>query len=329
MKKLVVFAASMLSCFLVYSQEADDSGRSVGLSFIPRIDLSTGSTLGDSSFYTLVEGDINEYFSFSICNHWWSAEDPQDLYKNTLYTNGNTWTDWANLTIHLGSFDLTGGKMVMAMGGFEFDEYDYEVHSIQSSQLWNNLACYQWGGQISWTDPSEHNQFVAQMTTSPYGIGPVKSKVFTYSLQWRGNYGPLETIWSGTRLDQNWKKKTSTYLVTLGQRVSAGDFTLGFDWFNKVGVYDDELDTVEDSILEKGNTFIGSVLYAPSEKWEVYAKGGYETGYIGDWFGGLAFHWYPLKDSKDLRVHATAGYSLDETVFSIGAIYHLNFPRKK
>ena len=71
MKKLVVFAASMLSCFLVYSQEADDSGRSVGLSFIPRIDLSTGSTLGDSSFYTLVEGDINEYFSFSICNHWW------------------------------------------------------------------------------------------------------------------------------------------------------------------------------------------------------------------------------------------------------------------
>ncbi len=154
MKKLVVFAASMLSCFLVYSQEADDSGRSVGLSFIPRIDLSTGSTLGDSSFYTLVEGDINEYFSFSICNHWWSAEDPQDLYKNTLYTNGNTWTDWANLTIHLGSFDLTGGKMVMAMGGFEYDEYDYEVHSIQCSQLWNNLACYQWGGQISWTDPS-------------------------------------------------------------------------------------------------------------------------------------------------------------------------------
>ena len=89
-----------------------------------------------------------------------------------------------------------------------------------------------------------------------------------------------------------------------------------------------ELDTVEDSILEKGNTFIGSVLYAPSEKWEVYAKGGYETGYIGDWFGGLAFHWYPLKDSKDLRIHATAGYSLEEYVFSIGAIYHLNFPRK-
>ena len=79
MKKfLVVCVAALLPCFLVSAQEADDAGTGVGLSVIPRIDLTPefypdgghSFTLGNSSLYSLFEGNISESVSFSVANHW-------------------------------------------------------------------------------------------------------------------------------------------------------------------------------------------------------------------------------------------------------------------
>ena len=67
MKKLVVLAASILLCTLAQAQGADDSGTSAGITIIPRIDYTPyfydgkydESTLGNSSLYSLFEGDIS------------------------------------------------------------------------------------------------------------------------------------------------------------------------------------------------------------------------------------------------------------------------------
>ena len=157
MKKfLVVCVAALLPCFLASAQEADDAGTGVGLSVIPRIDLTPefypdgghSFTLGNSSLYSLFEGNISESVSFSVANHWagfYSTEkallfeDTKALYKNTLKRTGN-WLDWANVTFTTGNFSFTLGKDMVTMGGIEFDDYDFDIDPILVSSLWNGLT---------------------------------------------------------------------------------------------------------------------------------------------------------------------------------------------
>ena len=69
-KYLVVCAAAlmMLPCFPLLSQEADEPGPGVEFTIIPRLDLSYEESelaLGNSSLYSLFEGNITENLSFS------------------------------------------------------------------------------------------------------------------------------------------------------------------------------------------------------------------------------------------------------------------------
>ena len=142
MKKLVVLAASILLCTLAQAQGADDSGASAGITIIPRIDFNPvfydgkyeEATLGNSSLYSLFEGDISDKLSFSICNHWLSPE-PKYLYQNTWRSDDVNWCDWAYLEYAPGNFIITAGKQVLAFGGFELDQNDYEIHWVMMSSL--------------------------------------------------------------------------------------------------------------------------------------------------------------------------------------------------
>ena len=112
-KYLVVCAAalSLLPCFPLHSQEADDTGAGVGLTIVPRLELtpvfSEGKgdfTLGNSSLYSLFEGNILDNLSFSVSNHWLS-DSPADLYRikgegaNLFRSDWTNWLDWAYLTL--------------------------------------------------------------------------------------------------------------------------------------------------------------------------------------------------------------------------------------
>ena len=148
MKKLVVLAASILLCTLAQAQGADDSGTSAGITIVPRIDVNptfAGSekevTLGNSSLYTLFEGNITENLSFSVCNHWLSSE-PKYLYQNTWRADDVNWCDWAYLEYSLGNFIITAGKQVITFGGFELEEDDFDVHPDMMTGLFNNFQCY-------------------------------------------------------------------------------------------------------------------------------------------------------------------------------------------
>ena len=345
---LVVCAASLLPCFLVSAQEADNSGRSVELSVIPRLDLnptfspggSAGFTLGNTSLYSLFEGDLTENLSFSVSNHWAAFEQLDDvlaptktLYQNTLYSYDTNWLDWAYMTYSFGQFAVTLGKDMITTGGLEFDDYDFEVHPALVSSYWHELACYQWGGKFAFTTPSESDTFSLQVTTSPFGDRPFASKLFNYSLEWRGEHGPLETIWSATALGTEPGKYQPVF--TLGQRLNFDSITVGLDAFSVIGDEDEE----ENVILHRGITLMPSILYSPSEKFDILAKGGYENYSletvlddepVKHWWAGLAFHWYPLKDSQDLRVHAVAAYRPGNEDFfapvslTVGLLYNIS-----
>ena len=339
---LVVCAASLLPCFLVSAQEADNTGGTVGLSVIPRLDLNPvffsqeggnsaiGSefTLGNTSLYSLFEGNLTENLSFSICNHWAAFDSVHDvfastkeLYGNTLRSDNTNWLDWAYLTYSFGSFSVTLGKDMVTTGGLEFDDYDFEVHPALVSSFWQNFSCYQWGGKVAWSTPSESDTFGLQLTTSPYGERPFKSRLFNYSLEWRGEHGPLETLWSATAVGV--EKGEFQPVFALGQRLSFDTWTVGLDAFSVVG------DGVE--IMRKGITLMPSVTFSPSEKVSILAKGGYEnyaSELIEDltlkrWWGGLAFHWFPV---ENLRVHAVASYDPTWRYASLtaGLLYNLS-----
>ena len=335
---LVVCAASLLPCFLVSAQEADNSGRSVELSVIPRLDLnpifSTQKggggefTLGNSSLYSLFEGNITDNLSFSVCNHWAAFdsvhevfESTKDLYRGTLYSDTTNWLDWAYLTYTVGNFAFTVGKDMVTTGGLEFDDYDFEVHPSLVSSYWQNFSCYQWGAKVAWTTPAESDSFSLQFSTSPYGERPFASKLFNYSLEWRGEHGPLETIWSATAVGTEPGEFQPVF--TLGQRLNFDAWTVGLDAFSVVGDWDE--------IVRKGITVMPSVTFSPSEKLSFLAKGGYENYALDTmedltfkrWWGGLACHWFPI---ENLRVHAVAAYDHTFSTLSLtcGLLYNIS-----
>ena len=338
MKKfLVVCAAASLLCLTGTAQEfyrvaeADDAGRGVGLSVIPRLDLNFDGdfTFGDSSLYSLFEGDITDNFSFSICNHWanfgladgkFDTDGITSLYKNTLRSDDVNWLDWGYATLSFGNFGFSLGKQALTFGGFEFDAYDFESYSFLNSSLWNNLQVYQWGAKLEWTNDSENTTLSLQMTTSPFGERPFTSNLYNYAFEWRGEYGDYQSIFSALAV----QTAPGEYypLVSLGQRQTLNDsFTVGLDVYDAVG---DETD-----MMAKGVTFIPSIIFAPGEKFSITGRFGAEYNAVSknkDFVAGLNAEWLPLDDGS-LRLHLASGYRNDDNLFSVtlGLLYYLTF----
>ena len=358
MKKILVVCAaiSTLLCLPLRAQEADDAGSTgVGFSIIPRLDLSPEFTdgkgeftLGNSSLYTLFEGNITENLSFSVANHWMSfwgtdplMDDTKALYNHTFWrSDTNNWLDWAYLSYEAGPWTFTLGKNTMLTGGYEYDEYDWNVHPTLASSFWNYFQCYQWGGRIGYSFTEDHT-ISMEMTTSPYGERPFSSGRYALSVGWDGTMGPITTKWSYSAIqrEDDW-----THLFYLGTRFEADYLTLTLDLSNKIGH--------EDIILENGFSAQFSMGFQISDHFEAIGKIGMEnfeqsqakepyydssrhewvqpgpisTSYKSEFQIGAALHWFPLRDSKDLRVHATAAHNsfLDTATLSVGVLYNLN-----
>lgn len=325
MKKLLLFFAALLPCFLAHSQEAEEVGRYAEFQLIPRFEFnpyftpgqtgdgSSGYTFGNSSIYTLVEGAFSDHVSFTLSNHWLAActpgwDDTANLYRNTLYSNGNNWLDIATVAFNFGNWTFTLGKDCMATGGFEYDNWDVDVDYLLAgesvllaSKLWYNLPSYQWGGKVGYSF-NEDNTLSLQMVTSPFGERPFASGLYAYSLKWDGGFGPLSNIWSASAVQR--PDGGFEWLVALTQQVELGDFTLGFDWYNVADVdYDDDDAPCE---FLRGNTFRPRVAYAPTEKFDcslvsnIYTRGG-----LYDLNVGAAAHYIPL---EGIQLNAALGW---------------------
>lgn len=93
---------------------------------------------------------------------------------------------------------------------------------------------------------------------------------------------------------------------------------------NKLSFGSSEL-TLDEYITKDYNEGFISYLYNINDKFEAQARVGYFNLSKGTSFNcGAAVRWYPLKDSRDLRVHALVNWC-EGAIFSIGATYNLNF----
>ena len=349
-KYLVVCAAMTLLCSLVHAQEAEDAGSGAVLSVIPRFDAGmlydfdgkeASFSFGNTSLYTLFEGNFSQNWSFSIANHWvgsdgWAGGDFHDalidptvglyeIHKPFGGVDACDWNflDWAYITFSPGDFSFTVGKQPLLLGGWEFDDYDFDVNPLNASLLWNTFRNYQWGVAAAW-DISDASTLTLQAACSPY------NDALSYAAQWDGTYGPFSMKWSvlGGYHDP-WYHQDRRVLVSLGNRLELGDFTLTLDYMNKCG---DPASVIEYPISEiNGHTLNGSVLWAVSDEWELGCKLSYNYAddanpyeiFEGESFimAGTTASWRP---ADDIRIQAHAGYSDGLGFALLGVTYNFD-----
>lgn len=351
MKRTFALLVATLCYFCTYSQEAETVGNTPVLTVIPRFDVNPhipvgnkggeGFDFANSSLYTLFEGNVGEHFSYSMSNHWVST-DTKSLYQNAFRSDDVNFVDWLTLTATAGKFSFTIGKDMLSIGGYELDAYDVDSHIDLSSTFWNNCAIYQWGGKVAF-EPTEESSIAFQFATSPFGERPFKSKLFTYSLYWAGEYGCFSPIWSANFME--YERGRFISILSLGNRFDIGNFAIELDYMNRANstkrFFDQEM------------TLTGKLIYTLGDKAEFFVKGGYEYchGEEGDMFGygdewemgdgivptgivrnkdyvfyGGGVHLYPLRNSKDLRLHAVVAannYS-NHVALTVGATYYFN-----
>ncbi|MBQ9138862.1 MAG: hypothetical protein IJX65_09530 [Alistipes sp.] len=346
MRKIFVLAVAALSYFCTYSQEAKASDNVPTLIISPRFEVNpyirtgsegyTGVDFGTSSLYTLFEGSVGEHFSYSMSNHWLST-DPKSLYQNAFRSDDVDFIDWLTLSYNVGQFTFTLGKDMLAIGGYELDPMDVDQHPTLCSTFWHNCAIYQWSARVEYMTPDEASSVAFQFGTSPFGEYPFRSKLFSYSLIWYGEYGCFAPIWSANMVEYD--RGVFVKMASLGNGFYFGDVAIEADVMYKHLNYDGHNHELS-AVCKVGYTF--------ADKVEVFAKGGYEYRSGIDIFGydaedewsfiptdasakGYAFYgggvnYYPLRNSKDLRLHAVVGANnyAKSVALSIGATYHFN-----
>ena len=356
MKKIYFFSLSLLIAAVSFAQENEHSFLVVPrLEANPYIGGNQTFDLGNTSLYTLFEGELGEHFSYSVMNHWLSS-DPGALYANTLRSDDANWLDWAYLTAYVGNFDISFGKQGILTGSIEQSDFDYDVCPNLSSTVWNHFFTYNWGLALGFTNDEENTYLAAQVTTSPFGEYN-NSGLFTYSLYWSGEYDFFKPMWSVNFLEYDdalgENDKGMVYMLSMGNLFS----------FDDVDFY---LECVARSyspknIFKEEMSFIGAVTYDINERFDVMLKGGWEynrsgrtiigsietdefgmpdlSGFVPtslaltdkDYlFGGLLLNYYPVEDSQDLRLHAAVATNNFANSFSVslGASYYFEMIRR-
>ena len=325
MRKLYLIAALLLSSAAAFAQdepqmpekpEMPEQVSTAELGIVPRVETSWSN----ACFYTRFEGSASEHFSWTVVNHWYPFPD-----------NRRSWNEYINLLradLSFGSWTFSLGKDCITAGGHEYDDWDWEVYTPLASALWNGLACYQWGGKVAWTTPSEMSSFSLQMLSSPFGE-PFRSGLWVYSAAWSGEYGCYSPLWSVSLFETPapaYASHPKNYqcLVTLGNQLHLGNWMLSLDWSNTAGFAE-----TEDALLG-GSLFHGRVDYAPIQYLNLSVRGNYmrmprDFSASHAWTLGGALECFPLRTSKDLRLHLFGGYdSLSgRGFFSAGVLYHL------
>lgn len=314
---LLLGAVLLLGGVQMHAQEADEPASYGELGIVPRLETSWSN----SCFYTRFEGSASEHFSWTLVNHWYPFPDDRRAW--------NEYINLLNVGLSFGNWTFTLGKDCITTGGHEYDDWDWEVYTPLASPLWNGLACYQWGGKVAWTTPSEKSSFSLQMLSSPFGEKPFSSGLWAYSAAWSGEYGCYSPQWSVSLVEAPAPEfgsapKSFQCLVTLGNQFNFGNWMIALDWSNTAGISE-----TEESLLG-GSLFHGRIDYAPIDCLNLSVRGNYvvmpkDLPEANCWSAGGAVEFFPLRSSKDLRVHVWGGYDslTGHGFFSAGVLYHL------
>lgn len=255
---------------------------------------------GGNGLFLDINGKISPHFSYSLNHRIANFEGEDGLgFENT---------NWLTLTYENDYIYVTAGKEDIKVGSFEYNAYDLDCYWEMNSQLWNNISPWQWGVSAGWY-PSEGHTLIAQFCNSPFSNTEIFN-LFAYALAWRGEWDCYEPYWSANF----WEFERGRYVkaLNLGNRFYVGDFTLDLDYSTRC--------------IDIRNAFAKdfTLNFSPSYEWDwgrAFAKFGWErvsdTTYIcpfeeweeerftgNNFLYGAGAEFFPIKSSKDVRLHA-------------------------
>lgn len=340
MKKNLFTLALALLCSTALVAAQDD-GTTIDLEIAGRLDSNPHFTLGqdgsvshnfaNSGFYTNLDMYFGEHWHVNLVNHWLSdgASDKflggtPDLYRNLTYSVCN-FLDYLYVEYITSGWTFRLGKECQLLYGWENEPWDWEVVYDLASNNWMCNNSYQWGGSVSWTNPSENTFLSLQALSSSNdtGIGDpwkIWHKGYgVYSFKHSGEYGNFITSNS-----ISWKQ------IGPAQGIFTGGIGLG-------GVVNDALTIRGDVSGQYGTGSAGpagfnartmaEVLWNPSEKWGAHFRAGLErfglSNTVAAWmeedpsevpainaaFIGGSVSYYPLHNSRDLRIIGAVSYN--------------------
>ena len=263
----------------------------------------SGRFAGDD-LYLDINGYISPNFSYSF-NH---------RIASTYYGEafGFNATNWLTLTYEVGDFAFTAGKDALLMGSFEYDAYDLDAYYEMNSAFYNDFDCWQWGLSAAWY-PAEDQEVLFQVAKSSFAEQDTEQ--VSLALGWRGAWDWYESYWT----TNFWQYSPEDFIkaVNLGNRFTFGGLTLDLDLMFRFDEFDENCD------------FTG--IFAPSYQFgewgRIFAKTGWES--IENFFYGGGFEYFPLKENKDIRIHAAYTHN-DYTIgdmFSIGLTWKMNLTK--
>lgn len=269
----------------------------------------------------ILDGNINEQISYHFRHR-----------LNKLVQNGNFFdaTDWAYIDYDINkNWRVSAGKQVIAIGGYEYDRAPIDVYYY--SNFCNLLpACYEFGISGQYTTNDSRNTILLQLSNSPFTSPDERfDGLYAYNLMWYGRYGFFNTMysvnlmeyripsWYPSDLHPDYNKKHYTAIVALGNQLNFGSLCLEIDYTHRY---------VQDQKFFDNFSLVGKAAYTINNCLTLFVKGGYERLMMSDpsymWhslviinsaipniyessaFYGAGLEYYPIKNSRDLRLHA-------------------------
>ncbi len=262
----------------------------------------------------LVDGKISDKFSYSMRYRMYTAHDkPSEFFYGI---------DWLNVKYSAcKNFNMTLGKVVVAIGGWEYDAAPVDVHF--ASDFWNHINPFSLGINAAVVSNNQNHTVEFQFANSPFST-KVFDTMFTYGVRWFGNMNWFKTIYSVNFMEYE-RGKFVNY-IALGNKAVFGNFSAYLDYMNRAG---------STKNFFKDFSIISKVQYDFCDRWSVFAKGGYDQNNaqapniapdmtydttvlpgVERGFYGLGVEYFPIKNRRhNLRFHAFwYGETIDPTV---------------
>lgn len=257
---------------------------------------------------------------------------------NKMHKDNNFFdaTDWIYLSYATDKWKVSGGKEVVAIGGWEYDRNPVNIFDF--SVFTGNISCYQLGVSGAYILKG-NDTFRAQVVQSPFFTTENRS-MYGYNLMWSGTHGIFSPLWSVNLMEYD-KGRYISY-ISLGNRFAVDKWELELDLMNRAADHQ--------TYLFKDCSVVAELAWNPTERWRISGKYSYDVNKSGTGadlcvlngtelnMAGGAVEFYPLKKKNhSLRLHAacyyawghnanTADLMQDKSLFgSVGLTWDMDF----
>lgn len=317
MKKVLLFGLAALFSATIFAQGQE----LLNLRFEARGDYQReyvdGSAVDENCGFkgqylnVRADGNIGGGFSYSLRHRLNKQHSDASFFDAT---------DWLYLAYRKDNWELSAGKQVVAIGGYEYDAAPIDLYFC--SEWWNNVPCYRWGGTVAYSLNEGKDKLSLQLCESPFR-GDSQEEMFAYNLMWVGSHGLFSTTYS-VNFVEYLPGKFVNY-ISLGNRFSLGRFTVDLDVMNRAAS--------GQAFIGKDFSVIGKVAWQPTNKLNVFAKASYDVNNADtgkDYLiapdteitrVGAGLEYFPLQDNRnDVRIHVVGSYSFGDNTNPAGVL---------